>query len=105
MSVRNWRDWFVEEDETPVHVQSDLADVESGSRHKDFDRLELGKRPTPRCAKCKRYMGYDDGMYVVISGDWRIHIRCFSSVLERHFENGEAIDLTTGNIIEVEVTE
>jgi len=46
-------------------------------------------------------MGFDDGMFIILSGEWRIHIRCFSEVLERHFEKGEAIDLTTGNIVRI----
>ena len=101
MTVRNWHDWFVEptEAETPDHVTNDEVDIMSGSRHKDYDSLDLKRSQAPRCAKCKRFMGYDDGMYIIISGDWRVHIRCFSEVLEQHFEKGEVIDLTTGNII------
>ena len=103
MTVRNWHEWFVEPSDTPAHVSSDEADIMSGARHKDYDKLELKRKQAPRCAKCKRFMGFNDGMFVIISGDWRVHIRCFCEVLERHFENGEVIDLTTGNIMKVEV--
>jgi hypothetical protein len=78
---------------------NDEADAQSGSRHKDFDKLQLKRKQAPRCAKCKRFMGHDDGMYILISSDWRVHIHCFSTVLERHFENGEVLDLTTGQIV------
>jgi hypothetical protein len=47
-------------------------------------------------------MSYDDGMYIMISGDWRLHITCFEEVIERHFEDGEVIDLTTGQVIKVD---
>ncbi len=106
MTVRNWHDWFVSHDDesrTPTHIANEEADIASGSHHKDYDTLELKRKQAPRCAKCKRYMGFDDGMYIIISRDWRVHIRCFGDVLEQHFENGEVIDLTTGNIMKVEV--
>lgn len=101
--MRSWREWFVPAEETPpAHVQNDEAELQSGARHKDFDKLELKRKMPPRCAKCKKFMGFDDGMYIMISGDWRIHIGCFNHVIERHFEDGEVIDLTTGQIIQVE---
>jgi hypothetical protein len=104
VSIRNWRDWFVPEgDVEPAHVTNDEADIASGARHKDFDKLVLVRKQPPRCAKCKRFMGFEDGMYIIISGDWRIHIHCFGEVLERHFEDGEVIDLTTGNIVQIEI--
>ena len=104
MTVRNWHDWFMPEgtQEEPAHISSDQADIVSGARHKDYDKLELKRKQPPRCAKCKKYMGFNDGMYIILSGDWRVHIRCFGEVLERHFEKGEVIDLTTGNIMKVE---
>jgi hypothetical protein len=83
------------------------ARIESGVGHRDenFNKLSLQRELPPRCAKCKRWMGYNDGMYIIISGDWRVHIRCFATILERNFKNGEAIDLSTGNIIEVDTLE
>ncbi len=99
MSVRNWREWFLAPDGTPEHSQNEQADIESGLRHREYDELQLKRKQPPRCTKCKRFMGHDDGMYIIISGDWRVHIRCFGEVLERHFEQGEVIDLTTGNIV------
>lgn len=60
------------------------------------------KKLPPRCTACKRFIGHDTGMHIMISNDWRIHIRCFSEVLERHFEDGEVIDLTTGAICKVD---
>lgn len=99
---RSWREWFVPDEDTPAtHEQAEQVDVISGARHRDFKHLQLKKPIPPRCAKCKRFMGFDDGMFIILSGEWRIHIRCFSEVLERHFEKGEAIDLTTGNIVRI----
>jgi hypothetical protein len=46
-------------------------------------------------------MSYDDGMYIMISGDWRLHIKCFEEVVEKHYEDGEVIDLTTGQVVKV----
>ena len=103
MTIRNWRDWFVPDDHTPAHEQGEVAEITSGARHKDYDSLQLKRRTPPRCAKCKKFMGFGDGMFIIISGDWRVHIHCFGEVLERHFEHGEVIDLTTGNIVKVEV--
>ena len=107
MTVRNWHDWFVPPDtdeyRQPAHATNDEVDIVSGARHKDYDKLDLKRKQAPRCAKCKKYMGFNDGMYIMVSSDWRIHIRCFGEVLERHFENGEVIDLTTGNIVQVEI--
>ena len=104
MTVRNWHDWFVPEDTPvqPAHVTADQLSIVSGSQHKDYDALDFKRDKAPRCAKCKKDMGYDDGMYIIISDEWRVHIHCFSEVLERHFENGEVIDLTTGNIVNIE---
>jgi hypothetical protein len=48
-------------------------------------------------------MDYNDGMYIMIGGDWRLHIACFNDQIERHYKDGEVIDLTTGQIINVEV--
>jgi hypothetical protein len=57
---------------------------------------------TPKCVACQADMSFDDGMYIMISTDWRIHISCFDEVIERHFEDGEVIDLTTGQIHKVD---
>jgi hypothetical protein len=107
VSVRNWREWFVPpEDVIAEASELDQARVESGAGHRDdLKELSLRRKLPPRCGKCKKFMGYDDGMYIIISGDWRIHIRCFGDVLERHFENGEVLDLTTGNIVQAEETD
>jgi len=100
---RNWREWFISPSEdTPTHEQAEEADIQSGAQHKDFDKLQLKKPTPPRCASCKRFMGYSDGMYIIVSGDWRLHISCFETVVERHFEDGEVIDLTTGQIVKVD---
>lgn len=103
LGPRSWREWFVSPSEDiPSHQQNDEADFESGARHKDSKKLSLKKRRAPKCAGCKRFMGYNDGMYIIISAGWRVHIKCFSDVVEKHFEDGEVIDLTTGQIINVE---
>ena len=100
---RNWREWFVPPDQDPPeHEQIEQAAQESGARHRQPNKLVLKKKTAPKCAGCKRWMGYNDGMYVIISGDWRVHIKCFSKILDRHFDNGEVIDLTTGQIIKLE---
>ena len=90
------------EEDYPEHEQIQQAADESGARHRHPDKLHLKKKTAPKCAGCKRFMGYDDGMYIIISGDWRVHIRCFSKILDRHFDNGEVIDLTTGQIVKLE---
>jgi hypothetical protein len=108
LTVRNWREWFVPpEDVVSEASEMDQVSIESGAGHRsdNFKKLLLLRKSPPRCAKCKRYMGYDDGMYIIISGDWRVHIRCFGDVLERHFEKGEVLDLTTGNIVPTEETD
>jgi hypothetical protein len=105
VTIRNWREWFVPpEDVASEASELDQARVESGAGHIDdnFKKLSLKRKLPPRCAKCKRWMGFDDGMYIIISGDWRVHVNCFSEVLERHFDNGEVLDLTTGNIVKAE---
>ena len=100
---RGWREWFVRSEETPAyHDESTQVEVVSGAGHKDYDKLELKKKLPPRCASCKQFMGHNSGMHILISTDWRVHIHCFTKVLERHFENGEVIDLTTGNISAVD---
>jgi hypothetical protein len=101
--VKSWRDWFIPPDGVVGHAQNELADVESGSRHKDYDTLQLKRKQAPRCATCKRWMGHDDGMYILLDAEWRIHMHCFSKVVEQHYEDGEVIDLTTGNIMQREV--
>ena len=91
------------EDDVPERDQIQLAADASGDRHRHTDKLKLKKKQPPKCAGCKRYMGYNDGMYIIISGDWRVHIHCFDKIIERHFENGEVIDLTTGQIVKVDI--
>jgi hypothetical protein len=104
VSVRHWREWFVSpEEETPTHQTEDEIRVVSGAGHQNDNKpLKLQKKLPPRCASCKKFVGFDTGMHLMISGEWRIHISCFTDVLERHYENGEVIDLTTGQICKVE---
>ena len=102
MNIRNWRDWFIpptaEEDE---FAANELARIQSGTGHRDDSYKKIPAEIVPHCAKCKEPMGFDDGMYVMLTAEWRVHIGCFNEVLQRHFENGEAIDFETGNIVNV----
>ena len=50
-------------------------------------------------------MGYNDGMYIIVNGPWRLHIKCFEKVIEERFEDGEILDLNTGEILNVDGTE
>ncbi|KKK88856.1 hypothetical protein LCGC14_2738950 [marine sediment metagenome] len=104
---RYWREWFVPPDEQDTEAeQLDQVRQQSGTGNRDEEfSLSLKKKTAPRCAGCKRFMGYDDGMYIIVSGPWRLHISCFSKVVEKHFEDGEILDLTTGEIINADGTE
>jgi hypothetical protein len=97
--VRSWREWFVTpEDEAAVHVTEDDIRSLSGAGHMEEDRLNSLPKAPPRCASCKKFVGYSTGMHLMLSSKWRIHISCFAEVLERHYEDGEVIDLTTGAV-------
>lgn len=101
---RQWREWFIpQEEDIPEASQLDQVRSESGAGHRDEEYLlDKLKKKTPRCAGCKRYMGYEDGMYITVTEEWRIHIPCFDKVIEQHFKDGEVIDLTTGQIVSVD---
>ncbi len=104
---RYWREWFVppeDQDSEAQQLEQVRQQSGTGNRDEEFD-LAIKKKQTPRCAGCKRFMGYDDGMYIIVSGPWRLHIECFSKVVEERFEDGEVLDLTTGEIINVDNTE
>ena len=103
---RNWKEWFVPPEDTDTEAQQlEQARQESGtgSRDEAFS-LTVKKKQAPRCAHCHRFMGYDDGMYIIVTGAWRLHIRCFEKVVEKHFKDGEVIDLTTGQIVSIHET-
>ncbi len=106
--LRSWREWFLppdEDDEDLCSVEDNVRSI-SGSGHKGEDgQLKEKKKLPPRCASCKKFMGHETGMHIMISNAWRIHIECFSRVLERHFEDGEVIDLTTGAICKIDPPE
>jgi hypothetical protein len=100
--MRGWREWFVtpEDEEAPGQTEDAIRTV-SGSGHKGEDApLHLRKKLPPRCARCKKFMGFDTGMHIMLTRDWRVHIRCFNEVVEEHLEKGEAIDWTTGGVIQ-----
>lgn len=99
--MRNWHDWFViPEEEVPAHQSEDEIRVVSGSGHRgDNKPLHLREKLPPRCARCKRFIGFDSGMHIMLTQKWRIHIKCFNEVVEKHLEEGEAIDLTTGQVV------
>ncbi len=100
--MKNWREWFVSpEDEPSASQQEDEIRIESGAGHQERS-LHPPKKIPPRCASCKKFVGFDTGMHLMISSEWRIHISCFADVLEQHFEDGEVIDLTTGAIYKVD---
>ena len=98
--MRNWRDWFIPPSEEDECSASERARFESGTGHRDIIPKQKAQ---PRCARCKEVMGYEDGMYVMLTAEWRVHISCFAEVLRRHFEDGESIDFETGRIVTVEV--
>jgi hypothetical protein len=103
--VRNWREWFVtpEEASEPLHALEDQVRDTAGSGHRCEDRpFGIKKEPIPRCAKCKEPVDHGTGLHLMLTGQWRIHVSCFAEVLERHFEDGEVIDITTGCIRKVE---
>lgn len=107
--MRNWQEWFVPPDETDdpadtEHRRREDAAEAAGSRNRGVDpMLTLKKRPQPRCVECKKFMGYSSGMYIMIADPWRLHISCFSKVVEERFEQGEVIDLTTGTVYQIEL--
>ena len=104
MTARNWREWFVPPEEEPAcHEVEDDVRVTAGSGHRTAGKaLHLRKKLPPRCASCKQFIGFDTGLHLMISTNWRIHVSCFASVLERHYEDGEVIDFTTGAIHRVD---
>ena len=104
MRIQSWREWFIPEDGeiTPIEEEEAVRNA-SGAGHQGEEKtLKLKKRTPPRCAACKKFIGFDTGLHLMISHDWRVHVSCFDSVLERHFENGEVINLSTGEICKVD---
>jgi hypothetical protein len=102
--VSNWREWFIPpEEEVPAQQVEDEIRIVSGAGHQEEHKLHHPpKKVPPRCASCKKFIGFNTGMHLMISSDWRVHIHCFAEVLERHYKDGEVIDLTTGSIRKVE---
>jgi hypothetical protein len=107
VTVRNWREWFVDPgEEEPLHQTEDDIRIVSGAGHQEDNKLHLlPKALPPRCAKCKRFIGFDTGMHVMITHKWRVHVKCFAEVVERHLEQGESIDMTTGEIVKGPIPE
>ncbi len=102
--MRNWREWFITlEDETPAYETEDDIRVVSGAGHMGEDNtLRIPKKLPPRCATCKKLVGFDTGMHLMITGQWRVHVSCFAEVLERHYKDGELIDFTNGAIRKID---
>ncbi len=100
MSVRNWREWFVgPEEEEPAHQQEEEIRLVAGAGHREEGKsLHLRNKLPPRCATCKKFMGHESGMHIMLTQDWRIHIKCFSEVIEAHLAEGEVLDLGTGQV-------
>jgi hypothetical protein len=107
VSVQSWREWFVPPPDDPnegtelppEHVTEEEVRMVSGTGHQGNTKpLKLLQKTPPRCAHCKKFVGYSTGMHLMLSGEWRIHISCFAAVLEAHYELGEVIDLTNGSI-------
>ena len=102
-----WTEWFLPPDET-----SNIHDTEygryaalaaaSGSRPETEDTIRPKNRTQPRCVSCKKFMGHSTGMYIMIDDPWRLHISCFSRVVDERFKQGEVIDLTTGRVYQIE---
>jgi RNase P subunit RPR2 len=94
------------EDAEPLHQTEDDIRSISGAGHQGDDKLKL--LPTlrrPRCAKCKKFMGFSTGMHIMITQKWRVHIKCFSEEVDRRLEAGESIDMTTGEVIKENMPE
>jgi len=99
---RSWKEWFSPPDQAHQPTDQEIENqvrMESGAGHSDI----VPQNGIARCVTCREVMTFEDGMYISISGDWRLHISCFNEQLERHWENGEVVDLTTGAIEHVEV--
>ena len=105
--MKYWHEWFVlPEDDEPLHQSEDDIRVVAGSGHREDDRpLHLRKKLPPRCARCKRFMGHNSGMHIMLTQDWRIHIHCFNKVIEEHLEEGETIDMVTGQVVKADKPE
>lgn len=108
---QTWRQWFgltesAEVSDTPEGRYAALQEA-SGARHRSDTEVELKlkKKLPPRCVGCKRFMSKDEGMHILISGDWNLHTKCFERVVDRYLENGEVIDLTTGKVHKIDLEE
>ncbi len=89
------------EAEVPLGQTEDEIRVVAGSGHRADDKpLHLRKELPPRCATCKKFIGFDTGMHIMISQSWRVHIKCFTEVVEEHLKEGEVLDMVTGQVIE-----
>lgn len=101
--MRNWQEWFQppSENDNPADTEQarlDALRIQSGSGHRDENFKPPPDENVAKCVACKEDMGFEAGMHLMISSDWKLHINCFYAVIEKHFEDGEVIDLTTGNI-------
>jgi hypothetical protein len=106
-TVRNWREWFVPPEPdggSACEVEDDVRSIAGSGHRNSIKPPHLRDNTTPRCASCQEPVDFDTGMHLLITSEWRIHIACFAEVLERHYEDGEVIDLTTGTIRKIEET-
>ena len=109
--VSNWKQWFglssTDVKDTPEGRYMALQEA-SGAKHKEEEdvTLKLKRRLPPRCAGCKRFMGKNEGMHILLSSkDWKLHTKCLERIVDRYLANGEVLDLTTGEIHKLEEVE
>lgn len=78
-----WREWVLTN--TPENADThDAIMDESGSSHQqDKKTVKKPRRMPPRCLYCKKFMGRDEGMYIFVDWDWRLHIKCFSKLEDK----------------------
>jgi hypothetical protein len=79
-------------------VEDAIRDASGAGHQGDHKPKYLGEKTVAHCAACQEVVNFETGMHLMITSEWRIHIACFAEVLERHYKDGEVIDLTTGTI-------
>ena len=92
--MRGFR-WFSRAPINPEEQRDRELVTASGSVHQSepllittsTEKIELKKKLTSRCYKCKKFMGSDDGFQIFMSDNWRLHIPCFSKLVDKALKN------------------
>ena len=78
-----WREWLLNNAPEDPGAYDGIMD-ESGSSHQRDKKIIKKPRKLPaRCLYCKKFMGSDEGMYIFINWDWRLHIKCFEKIEDK----------------------